>query len=559
MYILLADSEGGKVTLTPLDARGEAQAETNLVDRTNLPEAVRDRESRNSPRWVWDRAQNWYPALLEAKVSVERCHDLALCRPILAGSELTLETDYPRDFVPIEEPLDTAPRGFFNPNQQSLFDDLDQASRKRGPESTELIAELRAQLEAVSQSKNPQRLQLLLAAESAGALIAAEMQHSGVPWRTDLHEKLLEETLGPRPDSSALGIQRPAKMEALLAELREKLGGNPFNPDSPQELMRALHRAGIEVKTTRSWELQQSKHPAIAPLLAYKKLSRLFSANGWSWLEQWVKDGRFRPEYVVGGVVSGRWASRGGGALQIPKQVRGAVHADPGYKLIVADAAQLEPRVLTALAQDSKMAEAAQDHDLYAGIAAQGFGGDRAKAKIALLGAMYGATTGESGRLMPQLARTYPQAVGLVEAAARAGERGEIVTTKLGRSCPPPSERWLQAQRSTTEQEQRWADNLARSRGRFTRNFVVQGTAAEWASCWLAELRRGLRARPGLGAELVFFLHDEVMVHSPESSVEQVNELIEGAANSAAELIFGKVPINFPVSIAVVDHYDQAK
>ena len=85
-----------------------------------------------------------------------------------------------------------------------------------------------------------------------------------------------------------------------------------------------------------------ARPPAIEPLLAFKKLSRLHAANGWAWLDAWVKDGRFQPEYVVGGVVSGRWASRGGGALQIPRQIRGAVHADPGHKLIVADASQLE-------------------------------------------------------------------------------------------------------------------------------------------------------------------------------------------------------------------------
>ena len=79
--------------------------------------------------------------------------------------------------------------------------------------------------------------------------------------------------------------------------------------------------------------------------------------------------------------------------------------------------------MLAALARDDRMAEAARDKDLYAGIAAQGFGGDRAKAKVALLGAIYGATTGESGRLMPQLTRTYPRAVGFVEDAARAGEK----------------------------------------------------------------------------------------------------------------------------------------
>lgn len=326
--------------------------------------------------------------------------------------------------------------------------------------------------------------------------------------------------------------------------------------------MRALHRNGIEVKSTRQWELKESSHPAIEPLLAYKKLSRLHTANGWAWLDAWVKNGRFQPEYVVGGVVSGRWASRGGGALQIPRQIRGAVHADPGHKLIVADAAQLEPRVLVALAQDSTMAEAARDQDLYAGIAAKGFGGDRGKAKMALLGAMYGATSGEAGRLMPQLARTYPRAVGFVERAARDGEAGKTVTSRLGRSSPPPSERWLLSQRSTSAEEQRRADSLARSRGRFTRNFVVQGSAADWAACWLAELRRRLRTLRADGSasgELVFFLHDEVMVHAPDAAVDACIRAIEEAANAAKELLFGPIPVEFPVSVAVVDSYDNAK
>ena len=33
------------------------------------------------------------------------------------------------------------------------------------------------------------------------------------------------------------------------------------------------------------------------------------------------------------------WGASGGGALQLPKQVRGAVVADEGWKLVVADAA----------------------------------------------------------------------------------------------------------------------------------------------------------------------------------------------------------------------------
>jgi DNA polymerase-1 len=91
---------------------------------------------------------------------------------------------------------------------------------------------------------------------------------------------------------------------------------------------------------------------------------------------------------------------------------------------------------------------------------------------------------------------------------------------------------------------------------------VVQGSAADWAACWLAELRRRLRALRSDGAaagELVFFLHDEVMVHCPESAVGDCIKAIEYSANAAKELLFGRIPVEFPVSVAVVDSYDNAK
>ncbi|MFJ4029618.1 bifunctional 3'-5' exonuclease/DNA polymerase [Paenarthrobacter sp. NPDC089989] len=559
MYLLLAAHQDG-AAIQRISPSGKPTADPRLVSRGELPGVVRELESQR-PRWVWNRAQDWYPELLAEGVEVDRCHDLSLCGAILANSAITAHTEFARNAEKLIQDDDTAPPRTLLPpprpvEQHALFDDVAPA----GAGLAELRAEFAAQQAAVAEVDGPekQRLQLLLAAESACGIIAVEMQFAGVPWREELHEQILQDVLGPRP---RLG-HRPRALESLCNELRQILNSPTLNPDSPQDLMRALHRNGIEVKSTRQWELQQSNHPAIPPLLAYKKLSRLHTANGWAWLDAWVRGGRFHPEYVVGGVVSGRWASRGGGALQIPRNIRAAVHADPGHKLIVADASQLEPRVLVALAQDTKMAEAARDKDLYAGIAAQGFGGDRQKAKVALLGAIYGATTGESGRLMPQLARTYPRAVGFVEQAAREGEAGRTVTTRLGRSSPAPSVGWLRSQQSTTAEEQRRADNLARSRGRFTRNFVVQGSAAEWAACWLAELRRRLRALRAEGlpsGELVFFLHDEVMVHAPDEAVDACVMAIQESANAAKELMFGRIPVEFPVSVAVVDSYDKAK
>src|SRR5690606_5147413 len=140
-------------------------------------------------------------------------------------------------------------------------------------------------------------------------------------------------------------------------------------------------RAGLRVTSTSKWELRDVEHPVVEPLLAYKSLSRLHTANGWAWLDEWVKDGRFRPVYVPAGVVTGRWASDGGGALQLPKHVRRAVLADPGWTLVVADASQLEPRVLAAMSGDIAMARAGRAHDMYQGMVDTGAVETRDQAK----------------------------------------------------------------------------------------------------------------------------------------------------------------------------------
>lgn len=590
MYIAVYSS-GPMVVLQCLDAQG-VLGERSLITAADLAAAVAEREPQH-PRWVWDDTTRWYPALLAAQVRVERCVDLRLSHAILRRSSLTSESTLATaatsswDSGALPAAFATAERASA---QQTLFDFDDARSAALPPhepgadashsntsaqlplhlQAEDTLAEFERQREAVASAVNPARIGLLLAAESAGALIAAEMKAAGLPWSEDVHDGILRCALGPRPTTG----HRPALLEAKLAELRTALNAPTLNPDSPAELLRALMVAGLMVKSTRSGELRTLTHPAIEPLLRYKKLARLFSASGWNWLDANVSAGRFHPEYVPGGVVTGRWSSAGGGgALQLPKHIRSAVVADAGWQLVVADAAQLEPRILAALSGDRNMAEAGTDRDLYAGIVSSGAVETRDQAKVAMLGAMYGATSGESGRLMPRLARAFPQAIALVEAAARAGELGESVTTRLGRSSPKPGHPWRHElaqgpaqsyDETATDADANRARTAARSWGRFTRNFVVQGSAAEWALCWMASLRRALHelnAGQWLteSAHLVFFMHDEVVVHCPAAMVAPVERAVRQAAVEAGRLMFGDAPVTFPLTIAVVDNYGQAK
>jgi DNA polymerase-1 len=543
---------GGGVALTVLDTAGCPGAVEQLSGA-----AVADRMAdleRQQPRWVWADTATLHPGLVAAGVVVARALDLRLCHAVLARSArlaAPLVSAGDDRWRPVE-PLAAA-------GEPSL---LDLPPDGRAVDLDDVLVEHRLQQQAVAGSEQPERLGLLLAAESAGALVATELSAVGIPFDAKAHDALLTRLLGPRP----LPGGRPARLEVLAGEVRSLLRTPGLNPDSAPELLRALHTQGLSVETTRQWELERLDHPVVGPLLEYKKLARLLSANGWGWLAAWVRDGRFRPDYIPSGVVTGRWATRGGGALQLPRQVRAAVVADPGCRLVVADAAQLEPRVLAAMARDEAMARASRAGDLYQALVDDGVVDTRAHAKVAMLGALYGATSGEAGQLMPRLLRTYPRATARVEEAARAGERGAVVTTWLGRSSPPPPQAWHEVQRraslpEATAADQRRARSQARDWGRFTRNFVVQGTAAEWALCWLADLRRRLRElgeADGRAPTLVYFLHDEVIVETPEALTEPVADAVRAAARRAGQLLFGTFPVEFALDVACVQSYAEA-
>lgn len=537
-----------------------------LADRA----ALADLESAHHPRWLFDSATEAYPALIEAGIRVQRCHDISLVERVLLGREgrfgeplraaAVLAREAGAQVPPDPQPLGA--RGLDAASQQPGLFDPAPSRTATGPSHGQLLAAYRNQQARIAElaggaearsagiDVSAGALRLLLAAESGSALVAAEMTARGMPWNVDAHRDILERTLGPRPPEG----RRPRRL-ADLAERIAQAFGFPVNPDSPSDVREALRRNGFEVESTRAYILRAVDHPAVPLLLEYKDLARLWTANGWHWLDEWISpDGRLAAQFLPGAVVSGRWATRGGGGLQIPAAIRGAATARPGYRLVVADAAQLEPRILAALSRDRALAALASGDDLYTALAADGFGGDRRHAKLAMLGAMYGQTSGEAARLMATMRVRYPDAVGYVEAAALRGETGGLVRSVLGRACPPPSEAWRRAVGSGAETARR----VARDRGRFTRNFVIQASAADWAAVWMTTLRLELMTQVPQ-AEIVLFQHDEIVVHAPESTAALVGQILVETAVAARDLVFPGSPVSLPVRPAAVRCYADAK
>ncbi len=566
-----------RVTVVDLGPDGEEIGRTTLAEAA-LPDLVRDREggagsgapegaaslsdgrSTPPPRWVVSDTPKWYPALLAAGVRIDRAHDLRLAHAILARSSLVTD----RSALTAADEWDAGPATAPAVGQaETLFDVAGGRGRpKEVPHGIDAaLTEFARQQAALETATDPGRSRLLLAAESAGGLVAAEMHAAGVPWDVTEHERILEDLLGPRPAAGA----KPSKMLAAAEEVRTALDDSRVSLDSPTRLLTALRNAGINVSSTAKWELAESDHPAIEPPLRYKRMARSLSANGWHWLAEWVAEGRYRPVYVPGGVVTGRWAASGGGALQIPRQPRPALRADPGWRLISADVAQLEPP------------GARRD------VRRPGDGRGRVRPRPLLRSRRRGhrrhAAGGEDrrprrnvrvddrGSRAPRAptAPVLPRGDASRRLRRRGGTDRGVVTTWLGRTSPEPGEGWRRVQSradqvdATTADENR-ARRAAGDQGRFTRNFVVQGTAAEWALAWLADLRRRLAALPEIDdspatasgpafsrrAHLVFFLHDEVIVHAPEAHADATADAIREAAASAGRLLFSGAPVDFP-------------
>ena len=565
----LAPAEDGGVDVAPLGPDGLPSGPVRR--EADAAEAVRSRPGVT--RWVWRSTAEVYPRLLAAGVRAERCYDIEAAETLLLGHEGRYGE--PRSAaaalarlrggpVPPDPPQRSAEPG----SQSSLFEP--QGVHLPLPDLLAVYAE---QHQRHERAEHPGRMRLLTAAESAGMLVAAEMNRAGLPWSAGVHRAVLHDLLGDR----YAGGGEPRRLAELADEVSAAFGRR-VRPDLPADVVKAFAQAGIKVSSTRRWEIETVDHPAVKPLIEYKKLYRIWVAHGWSWLQDWVREGRFRPEFLAGGTVTGRWVTNGGGGLQIPKVIRRAVVADPGWRLVVADADQMEPRVLAAISRDPGLMEVAgRETDLYQSVSDRAFSGDRSQAKLAVLGAVYGQTSGDGLKNLAALRRRFPRAVAYVDDAARAGEEGRLVRTWLGRTCPPAARGTDDATEEagiptaavgsgsgSGEDEQpdggQWvpgyASTNARARGRFARNFVVQGSAADWALLLLAALRR---ACAELSAELVFFQHDEVIVHCPEEETETVVAAIREAAALAGRLTFGETPVRFPFTTAVVECYADAK
>ena len=540
-----------------------------------VPRAA-DLEAAGGVRWVWWSAGGDAAALVGAAVPVTRCWDVAEAHRLLAGGwEATPQVAWAAAYRLDRAGLPAATRG-------DLFDfhttvpassggapgseeataasvvradgylDPDAGTPDWRPDDATLVAWGRAALscagaqEAALAAVGPRSV-AAAHSESAAAFLCVELTRDGLPVDRATAEQMIADAAGARPESEA--DARRIRTERDLQVLSHTPGRETTDLRNPLQVKELLASVGIVVPNTRKWVLEpfRETHAVVDALLEWRKAERIATTYGYPWLDAHVgSDDRLRGGWTACDGAAGRMTAQNG-LHNLPTSLRPAVAAHPGHVFVRADLGQIEPRVLAAVSGDEAFAAATRADDLYAPVAAA-LGVDRPVAKIAVLAAMYGQRSGAAGEALKDLERTYPVAMGYLDAAYAAGLRREPLRTFGGRLIR------LDAVLADLPPDGTAAYDAAR--GRFARNAVIQGSAAELFKAWAATVRATTR---DLGAQIVLCLHDELLVHVPEENAAETMRRLEQALRDSARRWTGSTQVRFVADASVIHRWSEAK
>jgi DNA polymerase-1 len=519
---------------------------------------VRRADQELRPRWVLWSGQA-ASRLVAAGVRLATCWDIAAAHRMLFGGwradpgwAWARTRGLATDTMPADGPLDlfgmdvgdtgdpVAPDGYLRPEWVSggWSDSPERLARWAA-----LALDLAGQQQAALTALDGRPMALPTArAESTAELLCAELSADGLPVDRAVAEQVLASFIGARPRSEAdAAVQRAARDAEVL---RHAPAGTTADLRSPAQVKSLLARVGVDVPDTRAPRLREMRdaHPLIGALLDWRKAERIATTYGYAWLDAYLgADGRLRGAWTGSDGAAGRMTASAG-LHNMPAALRPAVIAADGHVFVRADLGQIEPRVLAAVSGDRALVAASRSDDLYAPVAAQ-LRVERAVAKVAVLGAMYGQTTGHGAQALRRLNAAYPVAMAYLDSADRAGRAGRDLRTYGGRLI----------QLAPTEPR---SVSRAAAYGRYARNAMIQGAAAELFKVWAVIVRA--RCEP-LGARIVLCLHDELLVHVPREQAEPVSRLVDECMREAAQRWAPGCGVRFISDTTVVRSWSDAK
>jgi DNA polymerase I-like protein with 3'-5' exonuclease and polymerase domains len=277
--------------------------------------------------------------------------------------------------------------------------------------------------------------------------------------------------------------------------------------------------------------------------------------------ESLLIDGRVHTNFKAHGAETGRFSSTEPNLQNIPssgdygKLVRNLFVAPPGYKLVVADYSQIEPRVIASFAEDQILVNNyLTGGDIYTTIG-DTMGVDRKAGKVLVLAISYGVgpdkiassigcTLQEARDLLSRFEKEFssiPKYKGRVIRAAKQKEPIPYIETLFGRRRYIP-------------------DLLSKDQGLLSRaerqafNTMIQGSAADIMKLALVRAHSCFVNEPNIN--VILTVHDELVTITPEDRAEETAEAIRQSMEGITLPAF-KVPLIADVQI--VDKWGEAK
>ena len=548
---------GGRAALGPREPGGQVQ----VGDLGSMVGYAAELERTEHPRWLVPSAAIALRPLVDAEVRVQRCWDVAEVHRLVHGG---WRADLGRVWAAVQG-LD--PEAVPRPAADDLFDllDADRAGEHETDSAVRPDGYLRPDVLDPSWAASDARLRAVAAvvaeiaihqeralgelgaravaaaySESAAAVLCLELERDGLPVDRLAAEELIAVAAGPRPldevDAARIRRERDAR---VLAHTPGREGTDLRNPAQVKDLLAA---AGVNVPNTRKFVLEpfRKNHPVVDALLEWRKDERIATTYGYRWLDEHVgPDGRLRGGWTACDGAAGRMTAQNG-LHNLPAPLRPAVVAEPGHVFVRADLGQIEPRVLAVVSGDRAFAAATRADDLYAPVAAK-LGIERKVAKVAVLAAMYGQRSGAAGRALGDLERAYPVAMGLLDEAYASGVARRPLRTFGGRRINLDSA---------------WPGSDEGGRGRFARNAVIQGSAAELFKAWAATVRH---VTAPMDAQIVLCLHDELLLQTPEDRADEVAQAVGRCLDDSARRWAGTDQVRFVADTSVIRRWSDAK
>ena len=262
--------------------------------------------------------------------------------------------------------------------------------------------------------------------------------------------------------------------------------------------------------------------------------------------------GKIHTDFIQYGAETGRFASRNPNLQNIPnsksingKAIRNLFVAPEGYKMIVADYSQIEPRVTASFSGDRLMCEGyLNGEDVYVTMGKLMGIDDRPKCKTLFLAVMYGVgpdkvaadigcSVGEARDLLDQFASKFPTVMRYKkQVVSDARRRGPVphALTYLKRR------RYLPNLRSNVMWERAQAERQAF-------NTVIQGSSADLIKLAMIRAHKLIPDK----ASLILTIHDELVTVTPEDLVDETEAAIREAMEGINAL---SIPLLAEVSIA---------